>query len=701
MDQGTTSDLGREEIEELERSQPDVVRLARVTSIAVRIDRAFLREARLELLPGVPADVEADLWFSPLVESRSSVGLVLAPEFSHLLREALARDEALLHRAWALRRRFHPFLTPEMRLEEEVAWLALMEPDEEKLNEALMRSVRGMAQGGERAMGVARWALRSIPRLPKQARKTKAALALAFGTSERLDFHPMLFQGMEDVPLSPELLQSVRTSREAPASCRVGVQLHENALELVEPAPDDGLYHVMDLPDTQPRLLELSWGTSVPGRRLLVVESMNVWVPLPPGVRDLTLRSVGGEFHLTANERGDEPRGEMVSGRGAPLQAPEPVEFTEEDESWPDWRVPSILKKTVELSEEPEFLSLLMAGERVIVVEAPERYGKSTLVRRVHASLQRTPRWRTDMATLRLQGLLIGTQGFLNNLFVRFPYEDWADQKLRDDALRLAIAEVVPHWKGEAGERLAEAIFAAMPGKREYMDPAAWQQIALVAKQSILRRHMRLIGELDFLLAQEARTEGTPSIKDPAKLMGLTGQLVARIQPKLHAAWNRAMQTQWSPEAFNTTAQAMRDETLAIINRDGATALEQHLEEEILPSFRDRMLVVMVEGLDSVTQKRAAGFVEILLGWAKRQDPLWSCFRLIITATPGAERLAGVRYVPFSGLDALRIRQIARMRKLKLEAGQAEYLHRLTDGCASQVDQALNALARRKARKRR
>ncbi|WP_244981713.1 LuxR C-terminal-related transcriptional regulator [Corallococcus exercitus] len=568
MEQGTPFDLGREAIEALERSQPDVVRLARVTSLAVRIDRAFLREARLELLPGVPPDAEADLWFSPLVESRSAVGLVLAPEVCHLLRQALARDEALLRRAWTLRQRFHPFLTPEMRLEEEVAWLSLMEPGEEKLNEVLMRSVRAMARGGERAMGVARWALRAIPRLPEQARRTEAALTLAFGTSDRLDFHPMLFQGTEDVPLSPALLQSVRASQAASAACRVGVRLHENALELVEPAPD-GAYHVMELPDTRPRLLEISWGVPVPGRKLLVVESLNVWVPLPAGVRDLTLRSVAGEFRLTAGERGDEPRGETIRGRGARVQAPDPIAATEDENSWLDWRMPSILEKTVELSEEPELLNLLMAGESVIVVEAPEGYGKSTLVRRVHASLQRSSRLWTEMATLRLQGLLIGTQGFLNNLFTEFPYGD-----------------------------------------------------------------------------------------------------------------------------FDTKGQALRDETLAIINRDGAKALEQHLEEKILPRFRDRMLVVLVEGLDSITQERASGFVELLMGWARRKDPLWSRFHLIITATPGAKRLAGARYVPFSGLDAVKIRKSARMRNLELEADQAEYLWRLTDGCAGRVDLALDALKR-------
>ncbi|NNB99119.1 hypothetical protein HI113_35025, partial [Corallococcus exiguus] len=568
MEQGTPFDLGREAIEELERSPPDVVRLACVTSLAVRIDRAFLREARLELLPGVPPDAEADLWFSPLVESRSAVGLVLAPEVSHLLRQSLARDAALLRRAWTLRQRFHPFLTPEMRLEEEVAWLSLMEPGEEKLNEALMRSVRAMARDGERAMGVARWALRAIPRMPEQARRTEAALTLAFGTSERLGFHPMLFQGTEDVPLSPALLQSVRASQAVSVACRVGVRLHENALEFVEPAPD-GAYHVMELPDTRPRLLEVSWGVPVPGRKLLVAESLNVWVPLPAGVRDLTLRSVAGEFSLTAGERGDEPQGEVIRGRGAQVQAPEPIDATEDENSWPDWLVPSILKRTVELSEEPELLNLLTVGERVIVVEAPEGYGKSTLVRRVHASLQRSSRLWTEMATLRLQGLLIGTQGFLNNLFIKFPYE-----------------------------------------------------------------------------------------------------------------------------AIDAKAQAVRDETLAIINRDGAKALEQHLEEKILPRLRDRMLLVLVEGLDSITQERASGFVELLMGWARRKDPLWSCFRLIITATPGAKRLAGASYVPFSGLDAVQIRKSARMRNLELEADQAEYLWRLTDGCAGRVDLALDALKR-------
>src|SRR5262245_14691442 len=48
-----------------------VVDLARYLSLAAWIEPALLRKARLTFLPRSDAGLEADLWFSPLVQSRS------------------------------------------------------------------------------------------------------------------------------------------------------------------------------------------------------------------------------------------------------------------------------------------------------------------------------------------------------------------------------------------------------------------------------------------------------------------------------------------------------------------------------------------------------------------------------------------------------------------------------------------------------
>src|SRR5436190_447407 len=76
----------------VKQRNPDVVRLAEAVSLAVHIEPELLREARLRLETGLSAAVEADLWFSPLVESRSAAGVVLAPPVAHQLRRGLAAD---------------------------------------------------------------------------------------------------------------------------------------------------------------------------------------------------------------------------------------------------------------------------------------------------------------------------------------------------------------------------------------------------------------------------------------------------------------------------------------------------------------------------------------------------------------------------------------------------------------------------------
>ncbi|HEX8699741.1 MAG TPA: hypothetical protein VF815_12935 [Myxococcaceae bacterium] len=686
MERETPTAFAHRVIAELEKSHPDAVRLAEVTSLAVRIDPAFLREARLALLPGVPSDAEADLWFSSLVESRSAVGFVLEPAVSHLLRQSLSLDEPLLLRAWALRQRFHPYLSPEMRLEEEVSWLALMEPDDEKLNEVLMRSVKAMSQGGERALGVARWALRAMPRLPDRALRTEAALALAFGTSERMGFSPLLFLGTEETPLSPKLIQGVSASEPARGTCRVGMMLRENALEFAEPAPD-GWDHVMELPDTQPRLLELSWSAPQPGRRLLVAVPLTAVVPLPEGVRDLKLRSLGGDFQLTASEHAAEAV--ELTGEPAPEEA---STSSEEETSTPSFLEPMLLRVTCEPTEAPVLRELLLKGGEAIVVEAPDGYGKETLVRRVFLGVYPVSEWIDTYAAVRLQGILVGTKGFLNNLAVALPYESFAYQKFRQATLRSVIQEVVPNWEGRPSECLVDAILQAASMKQRRPESAGeWEEEAANANRILLEQHPKLINEFRALLGEAPEVKPLSSGgKRPPKL--LTGRQLAMIQPRLLAAMSRAPSTSSNSAEFKRLISDMASRAVALVQSDGAAGLEQFLEQDFLPHFQDKLLLVLVEGLDSISVERALEFVQILSGWAQRSDGPWPQFRLVITATPGVARLTGVRYVPLKGLDAGQIRQLARIRELEIAQDQAEDLRQLTGGSAGLISDALDAL---------
>lgn len=673
MDQET------EVLEQWERAHPDAELLARVTSLAVRIDPSFLREARLQLLPGVPSDAEADLWFSPLVQSRSAAGFVLDPAISHRLRERLAQDNALLHRAWALRQHFHPYLTPEMRLEEEVSWLSLVEPDDERLNEALLRSVRAMNRGGERALEVARWALRAIPRLPERARRTKAGLALAFGTSEHLGFSPRLFQGVDEAPISPELLQAVRDTKSAHGTCRVGVRLRENALEFLEPPRDDE-HSVLELPDTHPRLLELSWSAPQPGRKLLAAEPLTVRVPLPPGVRDLTLRSIQGAFRVTDSALAIEQQAKVSAGEPSAEREPPLADL-----------FPSILRSTVERAEERDVHDLLLEDEKVIVVEAPDGYGKRTLVRRVHERLQAGPR-RSFMATVRIKGFLVGTKGFSNNLAVDLPYTECAVRKWHRADIRSAIDEAIPSWKGEAGELLVEAILQAAPlAGRPPDSVAGWEPAASKVNQLLVQQYPELTDEMEALL-ENVSPEKTSQPRGAVARRLLTGRLLAAVQPRLREALNHVRSTRQDLLGrADELASTMRSKALALIEETGAAGLEQFLEQEFLPYFRGTLLLILIDDLDSGGVERADEFVRMLSGWALRSHRPWSCFHVVITATPGVARLPEAIYAPLAGLDAGRIQQLAQTRKLELGPDEATYLQQLTGGSVSLIDDALRA----------
>jgi hypothetical protein len=80
-----------------------VTRLARLASIAGRIDPQLLRSLRLQLAPDLGTEAEADLWFSNHVQSAAITGAVLRPEDQGRFQDELAASgENLLQRSWEI-----------------------------------------------------------------------------------------------------------------------------------------------------------------------------------------------------------------------------------------------------------------------------------------------------------------------------------------------------------------------------------------------------------------------------------------------------------------------------------------------------------------------------------------------------------------------------------------------------------------------
>lgn len=164
----------------LKGKHPAAARLAIVSSLPVRISPSLLRIARLRLVDDGAAGTEADLWLSDLVEARSAAGFSYRPEVREFLREQLAADPVLLERVWHhVHLRQAHWLSPKMRLEEELTWRLLRDRQDPKINASWQTIFQEMEQG-DNAEGTARWAIRAISNLPPYALESEIASKVWF-----------------------------------------------------------------------------------------------------------------------------------------------------------------------------------------------------------------------------------------------------------------------------------------------------------------------------------------------------------------------------------------------------------------------------------------------------------------------------------------------------------------------------------------
>jgi hypothetical protein len=249
----TDDEIARVLIDQVQVEVPGAVELARVVSLAALVEPELLRKARLTLLPHIDAGAEADLWFSPLVQAQSPLAMVLDTEVARVLRRQLAADAALLERAWQVIQEVHQGISPAVFLEEEITWLALSgKPGvKETIEQRLQSVVAALVQENRR--GLARWAVRALPGLPDEVLQVEAAWKLAASAnalSSGVELQSLpAGQPVQDW-LSQVLLKELPT-------VKVGVRLLDGSVEFADPGLEGA--HLIELPRTDPLLLELSW----------------------------------------------------------------------------------------------------------------------------------------------------------------------------------------------------------------------------------------------------------------------------------------------------------------------------------------------------------------------------------------------------------------------------------------------------------
>lgn len=288
---------------DLEQTFPAAAALARYASLATRVDASLLRRLRLQMLPGLDAGAEADLWFSDLAQSRDSDGWVLDPAIAQLLRQQLAAEclpdgRRALDLVYALTRELHAGWPASLQLEEELVYLALRDGAlaADRIDALLRPALAAMASQAQRGVEVSRWVVRAMPQLPAVVRESDAARALSVAASAILGADPELLEGLSECTLPADFQWLV------PASAlteRVRLQCELRGAALVFQAasahasPQDGI----ELPLTRPLMAEMRVIDGDGVTTCLLLLKLGEPVALPASWQRIELRGLDGVTH--------------------------------------------------------------------------------------------------------------------------------------------------------------------------------------------------------------------------------------------------------------------------------------------------------------------------------------------------------------------------------------------------------------------
>jgi hypothetical protein len=254
-----------ERLEAIAPADSAVRQLARLASIAVRVDASLLRRLRLELAPWAHVSAEIDLWFSDLFESRDGQYLVFDPELADTLRRELAAQhltdgQFALDRAYAVLAEQHAQWAEAHRLEESLVYLSLSvetgraaAADWDRLLQPVLAA---MTASPERALEVSRWASRALPLLPASARQADAAAALEMAAALHLEM-PLSMQAANGQRPFPAALRWLLPPADRASPVELVCDVRAEALVLRLPDADSAALPQIVVPPSRPLVVEL------------------------------------------------------------------------------------------------------------------------------------------------------------------------------------------------------------------------------------------------------------------------------------------------------------------------------------------------------------------------------------------------------------------------------------------------------------
>ena len=243
----------------------------------MRCEPALVRQARLLIGEEDPA-FEADLWFSNLVESRSTRGIVLLPEVAAELRAQLARrDPPRFEQARALVATLHAAEPWSLRAEETLYHLsARSAPGDREHCEAILQSVGARLRTHQNPKDLARWILRALDRMPPEVLTQHAAQALSLGAGVQLDRRVPPTDPGDLAPWTSWLPQDL-------PSTSLYVRRQDDFLDLAAHPLPGGLE--FPIPQTDPLVVDVLWHDGIRDHlqrvRLRAGQSRRLHLPSP------------------------------------------------------------------------------------------------------------------------------------------------------------------------------------------------------------------------------------------------------------------------------------------------------------------------------------------------------------------------------------------------------------------------------------
>jgi hypothetical protein len=280
-------------VEAATRRAPETVPLARLLSLAVFVEPELLRAMRVAFWPRSGPELEAALWFGPLVESHSPGGISLHREVVAALRDELRsrwqqnQERAELERAWKVIGERQGKLSPALALEERVAWHFVV-GDDAAAERELATALKAHAAGGR--PGVAAWASQAWGRLPEKVRRSQTG---------------WLFQQMArssgrlTIAASPPEPANVSASdvsavlgflRDVP----LGIRVSDGVLEIGATVGPELM--AIEVPDTDPRVLDVTW-LEGDGRSQRVTVASGAVERIERGKGTLALKNLRGQVY--------------------------------------------------------------------------------------------------------------------------------------------------------------------------------------------------------------------------------------------------------------------------------------------------------------------------------------------------------------------------------------------------------------------